>query len=109
MFYNENFYYLLCFCTNLLYGKNVVPEIWAKMLSAIEIAGLLNQAFLQSKSMKEPLFLHVLTKIKLMEKFLLGHGQKSVGPIWSLDSKIDSISRTDFLHAGAVSHKLKGD
>ena len=79
------------------------------MLSAIEIAGLLNQAFLQSKSMKEPWFLHVLTKIKLMEKFLLGHGQKSVGPIWSLDSKIDSISRTDFLHAGAVSHKLKGD
>ena len=31
---NENLYYLLCFCKNLLFGKNLVPEIWAKMFSA---------------------------------------------------------------------------
>ena len=31
------------------------------MLTAIQIAGFLNQAFLQSKSMKQPHFLHVDT------------------------------------------------
>ena len=49
------------------------------MFSAIQIAGFLNQAFLQSESMKQPHFLHVDTnsqKLKLIEKFLLGHGQK---------------------------------
>ena len=32
-------------------GKNIFPEIWAKMLSANQIAGFLNQ-LLQNKSMK---------------------------------------------------------
>ena len=39
LFYNQNFHYLLCFCTNPIYGKNLIPEIWAKMFSA-------NQGFL---------------------------------------------------------------
>ena len=45
--------------------------------------------------MKQPHFQHVDTnsqKLKI-EDFLIGHGQKWVWPIWSLDSKIDVISR----------------
>ena len=42
-------------------GKNRVPEIFAKMLSANQIAGYLNQLFLQNKSVKQPHFLHVYT------------------------------------------------
>ena len=37
--YNENLHYLLCSCANPIFGKNLVPEIWAKMLSASQIAG----------------------------------------------------------------------
>ena len=50
-----------------------------------------------------------------MEKFLVGHGQKWVWPIWSLDCKIDCILRkklvelTDFLHVDMLSQKLKVD
>ena len=40
--YKEISYYLLYSCTNLMLGKNLVPEIWAKMLSANQIAGFLN-------------------------------------------------------------------
>ena len=39
----------------------LVPEIWAKMLSAYEIAGFLTQLYLQNKIMKNPDFLHVDT------------------------------------------------
>ena len=35
-------------------GKKIVPDIWAKMLSASQIAGFLNQLYLQRKSMKYP-------------------------------------------------------
>ena len=56
LFYNENLSYLLCFCTNFLFGKNIVHEIQAKILSTIQIARFLIQAFFQSKSMKLPYF-----------------------------------------------------
>ena len=46
---------------NLIFGKILVPEIWAKMLSANEIPGFLNQLYLQNKIMKNPDFLHVDT------------------------------------------------
>ena len=49
------------------------------MLSAIQIAGLLNQIFLQTKSMKQPHFLHGDTnsqKLRVDSKYLLVHGQK---------------------------------
>ena len=52
LFYNENQYYLLCSCTNSIFGKNLVPEMWVKMLPANLIAGLLNQFYLQDKPMK---------------------------------------------------------
>ena len=42
--------------TNPIFGKNLAPEIQAKMLSANQIAGFLNQVFLQNKSMKQPHF-----------------------------------------------------
>ena len=52
LFYNENLYYLLCSCTNTIFGKIFVSEIWAKMSSAYQIAGFFNQPYLQNKSMK---------------------------------------------------------
>ena len=36
LIYNENVYYLLCSCTNAIFGKIFGPEIWTKMLSAIQ-------------------------------------------------------------------------
>ena len=38
----ESSYYLLYSCTNPILGKNLVPEILAKMFSASQIAGFLN-------------------------------------------------------------------
>ena len=60
MFRNENLYFLLS-CTNSIFGKILVPEIWAKMFSASQIAGFFIQPYLQNKSLKEPDFLHVDT------------------------------------------------
>ena len=52
LFCNESLYYLLCSYINLIFGKNLVPEIWVKMLSANQIAVLLNQLYLRSKMKK---------------------------------------------------------
>ena len=49
---NENLYYLLCSCTNPIFGKILVHEIWTKIFSANQIAGFFNQPYLQNKSMK---------------------------------------------------------
>ena len=46
MVYNESLCYLLYSCTNPIFGKNLVPGIWAKMLLANQIAGFLNQLYL---------------------------------------------------------------
>ena len=37
-----NLYYLLCSCTNLIFEKVFILEIWAKMFSANQIAGFFN-------------------------------------------------------------------
>ena len=55
LFYIENLY-LLCSCTNPIFGKNLVSEIEAEMLSANQIAGFLNGLFLLSKLMKQTHF-----------------------------------------------------
>ena len=34
LFYNENLCYLVCSCTNTIFGKIFVPEVWPKMFSA---------------------------------------------------------------------------
>ena len=52
LLYNENLYYLLCSCTDPIFGKISGPEIWSKMFSANQIAGFFNQPYLQSKSSK---------------------------------------------------------
>ena len=44
--YKESSYYLLYTCANPILGRNLVPEIWAKMLSANQIAGFLNWQYL---------------------------------------------------------------
>ena len=56
LYYNENFYYLLCSCTNPIFGKDLVPEMLAKILSASQITGFLNELYLQSKLIKQPHF-----------------------------------------------------
>ena len=33
--YKESLYYLLYSCTNPILGKNLIPEIWTKMLSKL--------------------------------------------------------------------------
>ena len=44
-----------------MFRKILVPEIWAKMFSANQIAGFFHQPYLQNSSMKKPDFLHVDT------------------------------------------------
>ena len=56
-------YTIWCFCTNLIFGKILFPEIWAKIFSAIQVVGFFNQPYLQDKSMKHPDFLHVYTNL----------------------------------------------
>ena len=93
---NEHLYYLLCSCTNPIFEKIFVPEIWTKMLSANQIAGFFNQPCLQNKSMKQPDFLYVDTnshKLKVNQKIWGWHGQRWVWQAQSQDSKIDCISR----------------
>ena len=54
---------MLNFCKNLLFGKILVPEIWAKVLLANQIVGFLNQLYLQNKIMKRTDFLHIDTNL----------------------------------------------
>ena len=63
------------------------------MPSANEIAGFLSQLFLQSRSMKQPHFLHVDTNSqeKFIEMCLVGRGQKWVWLVWSRGSVIECI------------------
>ena len=46
-------YIIFCVTAQIPYlGKIFVPEIWAKMFSANQIAGFFYQLYLQKKSMK---------------------------------------------------------
>ena len=59
-------------CRNLIFGKNFLPEIWAKMFEANQIGGFFNQPYLQNKPMKFLDFLHVdknLHKLKIDKIF----------------------------------------
>ena len=87
---------MLCSWTNPIFGKNFIPEVLAKMLSANKITGFFNQPYLQNKSIKWPNFQHVDTnsyKLKVDNIFWGGHGQKWAWPVWSQDSEIDCISK----------------
>ena len=48
MVYKESSYYLLYSCTNPILGKNLVPEIWAKMVLVNQTTGFLNWLYLQN-------------------------------------------------------------
>ena len=55
-------YIICCVLAQILYlKKNQDLEIWAKILLANQIAAFLNQLYLQNKTMKKPIFLHVDT------------------------------------------------
>ena len=99
LFHNENLYYLMCSCTNPIFGKIFVPKIWVEMFSAIQIVGFFNQPYIQNKSMKQSDFLQVDTnscKLKIDQKFFLsGHAKKWIRLFWSQDSKIGCISRVN--------------
>ena len=80
----ESLYYLLYSCTNLILGKNLVPEIWAKMLSTNQIAVFFYWLLSRIKWWKSPIFcmlMQIHRNYKLIEKYWFGHGQKWV---WSL-------------------------
>ena len=65
-------YIIYCVPAQIPYLGFFIPQIWAKMFSANQIAGFFNQPYLQNK---------------------LVNGQKWVWPIRSLDPEIDFISR----------------
>ena len=78
LFYHENLYYFMCSCTNPIFWKIFVPEIWAKMFLVNQIAGFFNQPYLLNGSMEQPDVLHVNTnshKLKL-DQNEPWHGQK---------------------------------
>ena len=91
MVYKESLYYLLYSCTNPIFVENLVPEIYAKMLLANEIAEFLNQLYLQNKIMKKAdffAFWYKLIEIKSWLKYIgRGQVQKWVWPLWSQDFK----------------------
>ena len=79
--YKESLYCLLYSCTNPILGKNLIPEIWTKMLS----------------KWPESLILCTLIQIhwnkKCIGKYLGGLSQEWMWSLWSQDNKIGCISR----------------
>ena len=63
-FCNENLHYLPRTSSNLIFEKNLVPEIGARMLSANQIAGFLNPTIYSEKMMKQPFFCIQILKVK---------------------------------------------
>ena len=66
----ENLYYSLCSCINPIFGKMLVPEIWAKMFSANQIAEFLNQTYLKTNQWNSLMFcmLVQIQKTKIWSK-----------------------------------------
>ena len=56
--YNESLFYFLWSFINHIFGENLVPEIWDKMLLANQFPKFLNKLYLQNKMMKKANFLH---------------------------------------------------
>ena len=73
------------------WDKNLVPEIWPKILWANQVAGFLNRLYLCNKVMKYLIF-WMLVQIhgnwKLIEKYWVGRGQKRMWPLWSQGTKV---------------------
>ena len=63
--FNESSYYLPCSCTKTTSEENMIFE-WAKMFLANQIAGFLNQLYMQNKCLKwsDPLYVNTF-KLKV--------------------------------------------
>ena len=85
MFYNENSYFLLCSCTDLVFGKMFVSTIWAKMFSASQIIGFFLPT-IPSEQITE-----LAWAFACWYKFTLKVDQKFFGWAWS--KVFDYISR----------------
>ena len=82
MCFNENLYYYLCSCTIPIFGKILVPEIWAKMFSANQIAEFFNQTYLKTNQWNSLMFcmLVQIQKTKIWSKsFWLGMVENGCG------------------------------
>ena len=64
LFYNGNLYYLLWCCTYPIFGKNIVPDVSAKILSANQTVAFLNDLYFQNKSIKSSDFFKGWFKFK---------------------------------------------
>ena len=117
MFYNENLYYLLGFCTNLLSGRNVSQKLkvdWkgfggaCSKMSMADFWGEHDQKWVWPfwwwDSLKFSVFeewqmeyinkffcmlIHDHKNSKLIKIFLGEHGQKWVWPVWPWGSKMN--------------------
>ena len=69
---SRTLYYLMYSCTNPIFGKHLVPEIWNKMLVGNQIAGLLNQLYLSKKTMKKHDFFPCWCKVMKVDWKILG-------------------------------------
>ena len=97
LLHNKNLQYFLCSCTNSIFGKIPIPEIWAKTFSTNQIAGFLISHISRTNQWND--FLHADAnshKLKVDEKTFYGRGQKWVWPFWSKVSKIGYISKTNW-------------
>ena len=85
------FYYLLCSWTNPIFGKNLVPDIEAKILSANHVGGFLNQVFHQNKLMKQPHYGLWTLKLTVSQEWV--DGINWIFACWYRFTKIKSWSK----------------
>ena len=75
LFYNESLYHFLYSCTNPIFGKIFVLEIWVKMFSVNPIVGFFNQPY-SKRNQRNRLIFCILMQIhinqKLIKKFWAG-------------------------------------
>ena len=111
MFYNESIRNFLCSCTNPVFEKNLFPEIWAKILSANQIAGFLNQVISPEQINETASFLHFKSWLKIFLLGMVKNGCAQSG-LWTLKLTVSEAwpyGINWFFHAGTNSCKLKGD
>ena len=80
-------YIISCVPVQIFYFEKMLFLRYRPMLPAIQIVRFLNQAFLQSKSMKQPHFLHVDTNSQKLKV-----DWKSFGRAWSKMSVANLVS-----------------
>ena len=87
-------YYLVCSCTDSIFGKNLAPDIWVKMLIANQIAGFLNNYIFKTKWGNSLIFCMLILQNLEVDWKIFGWAWSKVGVVsLVMDSKIDCISR----------------